>query len=84
MIDTGKEIKYHSSHAEATITIQGSRSAMKWCDIEELAIHINPEELHQERNAIAITEKHLFLPPTIQVVHSEPHVITITLNEKLT
>lgn len=82
LMETGKDTSYQLSHEDVLITMQGYRSAFKWCDMEQLAIHIDPVHLKSGIHPIPITDQHLFLPPTTHVVRSEPTFITITVQKK--
>jgi hypothetical protein len=75
-------------HAPETISLKiaGKRSDLRALDPEQLAIHINAEQLHSGRNLITLTDEALFLPNSIKLVHytpSNPTVEILPLNEQL-
>ncbi len=76
--------KQYSIEAPETIniTLSGKRSHLSVIDMNNLAIHIDGQQLHLEQNMIAIDTQHLFLPKTIKLLHYSPSTIVITVNEK--
>jgi len=67
-----------------SVKIAGKRSDLRALDAEQLAIHINAQNLQNGRNLITITDEALFLPNSIKLVHytpSNPTVEILTLNE---
>lgn len=62
-----------------SLKIIGKRSELRLLDIDQLAIHINAEELTQGKNLLTITEKSILLPEPIKLVHYSPSNPTVEL-----
>ncbi len=62
-----------------SLKITGKRSVLRALDIEQLAIHINVEQLHEGKNLLAFNEDSIFLPESIKLVHYSPSNPTIEL-----
>ncbi len=72
--------EFHTAQTTFDITLQATRSALQFFNLNALAVHIDPKQLQQEKNTIFITEKHLLLPPNINMVDCNPRVAVVTLN----
>lgn len=55
-----------------SVKIAGKRSELRMLDLDELAIHIDAEQLRDGRNVLAITPETIFLPEQIKLVHYSP------------
>lgn len=72
--------EFNAAQTTFDITLQATRSALRFFNLNSLAVHIDPKQLHQGKNAIFITEKQLLLPTNINMVDCNPRVVEITLN----
>lgn len=68
---------------EVTITLQGKRSLLQRLRKEQLSIHINSAELGLGKQPLKFSEKSLFLPKSIKLVHYTPLPVIITIEEKV-
>ncbi len=62
-----------------SLKIIGKRSELRLLDIDQLAIHINAEELAHGKNLLTFTEKSILLPEPIKLVHYSPSNPTVEL-----
>jgi len=63
-----------------TINLSGKRSSLYTCS--DLALHINAASLTPGEHRIAPTSDQLFLPETINLVHYQPLVMSLTVTNK--
>lgn len=78
---------FYGNHAEAhdqygapatvTVTLQGKKREIAMLDSDVLAVHIDTDTLRRGTNGIVLTNKNLFLPETITVVHYNPLPLVI-------
>lgn len=75
-----KEVRAPESVA---VTLSGKREDLIALDLNNIALHINMEELRMGDNLIEVSTEKLFLPSTVKVVHWSPlnPVVTLTENE---
>ncbi len=71
----------NSIHGPETVSVKiaGKRSELRSLDIDELAIHINAQQLHEGKNSLNFTAQSLFLPESIKLVHYVPSNPTVEL-----
>jgi hypothetical protein len=62
------------------VTLSGSRINLKNLDINQLALHVNAQNLSSGPNLIVPDRHNLLLPETINVLHYKPTNIMVTLN----
>lgn len=75
---------YHINAPETvTIALEGKKKYLKLLAPEQLAIHINGQELHIGEQPLIMNEKKLFLPEIIKLVNYSPTVITIDAQEQI-
>jgi hypothetical protein len=67
-----------------TVTLAGKRSDLARLDLETLAAHIDAATLVPGPNPITLTQAHLFLPATCNLVHCTPSNILVSLKEVAT
>jgi len=62
------------TYAPETVHVQlsGYRNAIRAIDCQQLAVHIDAQELHAGKNILAIKNNHLLLPDSISVVNYCP------------
>jgi len=61
------------------VTLMGKITDLRHLIVDELAIHINAEQLAPGLNSIDMTSQHLLLPPTINLVKYKPiHLLLAT------
>lgn len=65
-----------------TVTLQGKKKDIAPLDSALLAVHIDSTALHPGTNGILLSNKNLFLPETIAVVHYNPLPLVIIKSEK--
>lgn len=72
---------YHTISAPESILVKiaGKRSDIRAVAVDQLAVHIDAEELHDGRNLITITHHNLLLPECIKLVHYVPSNPTVEL-----
>lgn len=61
------------------IELSGKRTIMQSIELENIAVHINAQELAAGSNPIAITQESLFLPDSIKLIHYSPAQIVVTV-----
>lgn len=61
------------------LELTGKRSIMQTVDLKNLAIHIDARELVAGTQPIEISQKSLFLPESIKLVHYTPAQIVVTV-----
>lgn len=66
------------------ITLAGKRSDLARLDLEALAAHIDAATLVPGPNPITLTQTHLFLPTTCNMIHCMPSNILVSLKEVAT
>ena len=75
---------YHVNAPETvTISLEGKKKYLKLLSSEQLAIHINGQELHIGEQPLIMNEKKLFLPEIIKLVNYSPTVISIDTQESV-
>lgn len=62
------------------IELSGKRSIMQTVDLKSLAIHVDARELLAGTQPIEISQKSLFLPESIKLVHYTPAQIMVTVD----
>lgn len=60
-----------------SVTLTGSRSLLKHINQERLVIHIDASDLQNGAQALEITNKTLFLPEAIKLIHYQPLPLVI-------
>jgi YbbR domain-containing protein len=65
-----------------SITIKGKRSALYALEKDNLAAHININELLPGKHSIIITKQHLFLPKSVMLVDYKPSNLTVTIRTR--
>ena len=65
-----------------TITLSGKRCYLYDIDEKNLAAHIPLDDLFPGKHDILLKEQHLFLPPSITLVHYKPSMLSIIIKEK--
>lgn len=63
------------------ITIAGKRNDLARLDLSTLAAHIDTATLNPGPNAITLTQAHLFLPTSCNLLHCTPSNIFVSLKE---
>jgi hypothetical protein len=62
-----------------SVKIAGKRVDLRSLDINELAIHVNADQLHEGKNVLTLTPETIFLPESIKLVHYSPSNPTVEL-----
>ena len=65
-----------------SIKIAGKRSDIRALDIEQIAVHIDAEQLHEGKNLLTVTQETLLLPESIKLIHYSPSNPTVELIPK--
>ena len=65
-----------------TVWLKGKRTAFAQIDLKALAVHVDTLTLKQGLNHVTLTEKMLFLPHSICLVHYYSSPIKVILNNK--
>lgn len=60
-----------------TITLRGKKADLAQLHYSDLAVHIDAAKLQKGKNGIVITNKDIFLPESISVVHYYPLPLVI-------
>lgn len=63
-----------------TVTLSGTRSALKQLEHQQLAAHIDISTLDPKKTWITIEARHLFLPATIKMVNFKPSPLPVHIN----
>ena len=61
-----------------TITLKGARSDLRAIDFNNLAVHVDTENFKKNKNGIILTNKNLFLPKQVKLVHYSPMNLMLT------
>jgi YbbR domain-containing protein len=61
------------------VTVTGKRSTLSTIDFDNLALHVDGQQLHEGKNPVALCSTNLFLPEQVNVVHYWPTPITVTV-----
>lgn len=65
-----------------TVELSGKRSDLLNLDLENLAVHVNSDELIAGENLIELSHEKLFLPCGVKLVHYFPSNPIITITDK--
>jgi len=63
------------------IELNGKRSIMQSLDLSNLAVHVDARELVAGTQPIELSQKSLFLPESIKLVHYTPAQILVTVKQ---
>ncbi len=63
------------------VTIAGKRNDLRDLDYKKLLVHIDAQECKEEKTTILITEKHLLLPPSINLISYSPIICSKTTHD---
>lgn len=75
-----KEEQVIDAPASVHILLEGKRSYLYDIDPNSIAFHINGEQLKYGTQHIEITQKEIFLPTTLKLIHYNPTTIEVTLS----
>jgi hypothetical protein len=67
---------------QVTITLSGKKSQLRTLDSTTLAAHIDATSLPEQSSVLMLTEKHLLLPQTINLLSYSPSNLVVTLRKK--
>jgi len=74
---------YHINAPETVaIELQGKRKYLDRLDAKLLVIHIDCQELYPGEQPLIMSEKKMFLPEIIKLVHYSPTLITIVTHTR--
>ena len=62
-----------------SVTLAGTRCALATLDFDTLAVHLKADKLDPREYTIRLSQKNLFLPEHINLVHYEPSPLLITV-----
>jgi len=65
------------------VTVQGRRSQLYAMNTPDLALHVDTQQLLVGPNQITPSDKNLFLPDTVKLIHYKPSNLIITLHNQL-
>ena len=65
---------------EVTVVLAGKRNYLRNLTQNDLALHINVQELHTGKQSLDLSNAQLFLPESIKLVHYVPSPLIVTVS----